>query len=155
MTTFEYGDRFRHRGFNETGTFLGFDELADPTCRTVHVRFDDGREGSTFDEKLKEIAESAKTGAILVVPTLEQKGKYVNLTGLSPMGLGDGKPADAGPTIIINANQVKRFHTIATGHGWTDAERDELLKAHGYGSSTQITVADYEGLVDTLKERQK
>lgn len=123
------------------------------------VRFDDGREGSTFNAGLAAGAVDAQKDGALVLPTFEQKGKYVNLTGLSLMGLGGGTPTDDAPavdthTVVINPNQVKRFHAIATVHGWTDAERHELEQANGYGSSKEITVADYERLVDILKSRQ-
>lgn len=48
MTDISEGDRFYHRGFREFGTYLGCDELSDPSMRTAHVRFDDGREAMAF-----------------------------------------------------------------------------------------------------------
>lgn len=120
------------------------------------VHFDDGREGSTFEAKLKEFAEGAKTAGTLVLPTFEQRGKYTNLTGLALMGLGGGEPAagSANGSAVINENQVKKFHAVATGHKWTEAEKRELLSVHGFASSKDITVAAFDGLIETLKERQ-
>jgi len=120
------------------------------------VTFDDGRNGSTFDEKLAKAAADAKANGVLMVPSLEQKGQYWNLVGLAPAGNGNGHGAtDAGGAmVVISENQVRRFHAIATGHGWTEAERDELLSANGYGSAKEITVADYERLTDQLKAKQ-
>lgn len=122
------------------------------------IRFDDDREGSTFDTKLKELAEGAKAAGTLVLPTLEKKGKYTNLTGLALMGLGGGETAGNGhgdPAAAITENQVKKFEAVAKGHGWTDAERAELLSVHGFSTVAEITAAAYDGILDKLKERQK
>jgi hypothetical protein len=48
MTALEPGDRFYHRGFREFGIYHGTDELSDPSMRTGHVKFDDGRETMSF-----------------------------------------------------------------------------------------------------------
>lgn len=121
------------------------------------VTFDDGRSGSTFDTKLAGQAEAAQKAGTLVIPTLEQRGQYWNLIGLGPVGTapaGNGHGQPAGEA-IINENQLRRFHAIATGHGWSEAEQHELLSANGYTSSKAIKVADYERLVDQLKARPK
>ena len=112
------------------------------------VAFDDGRSGSTFDAPMAEQAQTAQKAGTLLVPTLEQKGQYTNLIGLGPV---KAQADPAGPEIIISENQVRRFHAIATGHGWTEKDRDELLAANGYASSKYIAVADYDRLVDQLK----
>lgn len=51
------------------------------------VKLDDGREGSTFDQPLAQAAEQARQGAVLVVPIMEQKGKYTNLLSLTPVSM--------------------------------------------------------------------
>lgn len=118
------------------------------------VTFDDGRAGATFDEKLRAQAAAAKDSGILVIPTFEQKGKYTNLIGLTPVtGAVEPEPSVAG-AVLVNPAQVTRFHSIAKHHGWTEAERAELLSAKGYASSKDIPVDVYDGLIDDLKSRQ-
>ena len=120
---------------------------------TMHlVTFDDGRSGSTFDEKLAKMATDAKAAGTLLIPALEQKGQYWNLIELKPVKVNGGSVAS--PTAIISREQVVRFHAVARTHGWTDAEGKELLAANGYASSKEITVQDYGRLVDELKKRQ-
>ena len=116
------------------------------------VTFDDGRSGSTFDESLAKMATDAKAAGALLIPALEQKGQYWNLIELKPVKANGASPQP--PGAIISREQVVRFHAVARTHGWTDAEGKELLAANGYASSKEITVRDYQRLVDELKARQ-
>lgn len=50
--------------------------------KVTWVEFVDGREASTFDEKIIALATEAKAGDWTVIPKLEVKGKFTNLTGL-------------------------------------------------------------------------
>lgn len=123
---------------------------------TMHlVTFDDGRSGSTFDEKLAKMATDAKEAGALLIPALEQKGQYWNLIELKPLhAAGRAVTANGAPDTIISREQVVRFHAVARTHGWTEVEGKELLAANGYASSKEIGVQDYERLVDALKQRQ-
>ena len=58
------------------------------------VVFDDGREGGTFDEPLAKTAERARIAKELLVPVLEQDGRYTNLLSLTPVE-APGPVADA------------------------------------------------------------
>lgn len=51
------------------------------------VKFDDGREGSTFDASLSDAASKAQKDRTLVLPLLEQRGQYTNLLSLTPAAL--------------------------------------------------------------------
>lgn len=81
MTAFAYGDRFHHRGFNKYGTFLGFDEMSDPTCRTVHVQFDDGREAMAFLNLLDPISKESPVNHTPAAQIPLEIGAQVTLAG--------------------------------------------------------------------------
>lgn len=121
------------------------------------ISFDDGRSGSTFDEKIAAAADAAKDAGTLVLPILEQKGQYWNLIGLESAkaeSQAEIPLAGNGSVVLISANQVTRFHAVAKGHGWTEAERAELLSAKGYGSSKDIPAGEiYDEIIAELKER--
>lgn len=55
MTELKVGDRFYHRGFRKFGIYRGCDELSDPTMRTAHVQFDDGREAMAFRSLMERV----------------------------------------------------------------------------------------------------
>ena len=117
------------------------------------VTFDDGRTGSAFDATLADQARKAQQSRILVFPTLEQKGQYTNLIGLAP--LDDAPTKDTPPSVVlINERQVRMFNAVATGHGWSDAERHELLSVHGFASSKDITTDALDDILTELKKRQ-
>jgi hypothetical protein len=125
---------------------------------TVH--FDDGRSGSTFDRALVEMARKCLAGKVLVVPTLAQEGRYLNLKELAPVApeAGNGEPTPEGEAVITPA-QLKRFWAIAKEHGW-EAEQVALvvLRPHGYDQTKDketeaplIKAKDYEAMCQELK----
>ena len=56
---------------------------------------------------------------------------------------GDGR--------LISEPQGKRFHAIARGQGWDEAQLHTLLSGYKLNSSKEITVAMYEEIVDKVK----
>ena len=61
------------------------------------ITFDDGRSGSTFDEPLARAAADAKAAQALVIPVLEQKGQYWNLTELARVSSAEPEPKKPRP----------------------------------------------------------
>ena len=59
--------------------------------------------------------------------------------------------ADVAPG-IISEPQLKRFHAIARGTGWTEEQVHDLLASWHYNSSKEIAVADYDAIVAKLKQ---
>jgi len=54
-------------------------------------------------------------------------------------------------TGVISAAQLKRLHAVASASKWSEAQAKTLLAAYGYTSSTDVTLAHYETLVERLK----
>ena len=129
----------------------------------VIVTFDDGRSGSTFSESLAASARQAQDAGVLVRPTLEQQGQYWNLTALEPI-TEPTMPAPALGEIIENGDptpgkahiteqEVRKFHAIARGHGWTDDERHDLLTSLGVNKVEEIPAVKYLAVLEHLKAR--
>ncbi len=51
----------------------------------------------------------------------------------------------------INQAQVTRFHTIAGQQNMTDGDKDRLLAHHGFESSKDITVAEYDKIIGEIE----
>ena len=62
------------------------------------------------------------------------------------------EPSDVARPAIISENQVKRFSAIATGAKWSDDQVHELLSGYQYNSRKEITLKDYDRIVDRLKQ---
>lgn len=56
------------------------------TGKVFHVvKFEDGREGTTFDDGVVGLAETSRQAGALIIPALETKGRYTNLVWLKPV----------------------------------------------------------------------
>ena len=101
------------------------------------VRFDDGREGSTFDEPRARAAQQAQQNGELMIPTLKQSGEYVNLLGLFPAESPESNPADA--VTLISEKQQKMLHAVIRGSGWGTTDQDHETALHDLLAKRQIT----------------
>ena len=119
------------------------------------VTFDDGRSGSTFDQKLATLATQAKEAGEYLIPALEAKGQYTNLTGLVPAGGNGHGGSEESEETVITEPQKKRLWAIAREHGWSPDEAKELVQGYGFEASEQITKVEYPEIVMKLKERRK
>lgn len=63
-----------------------------------------------------------------------------------------GAPNEPGGNNPINEGQLRRFHAIARGSGWNDEQIHDLLTGYKYNSSKEITVTDYEPIVEKVKK---
>lgn len=88
-------------------------------------------------------------------PTVEQRADGSALVTGIEIKTGTGKTGKAWTmgSAIINEGQFRKFHAVARGHGWTEAEVHELLSMHGFASSKDITVIALDTLLDALKAR--
>jgi hypothetical protein len=130
------------------------------------VSFEDGRSGSTFDSKLAKQAEQAKADGELLIPTVEQKGQYSNLTGLVSAGAvasqeTAGEANGGGGDAVIADAFRKRFWTTANTLKWTEDEVQALLveegclDGEGMPSAAHIKRKDFDRVLERVKLGKK
>jgi len=129
----------------ETGTSK---ETKKPYTR-YRVTFTDGRQGTTFDEGIKDRAEAARTAGVSVTPILDQTLKGVNLLGfeaLTEQAPAPTNPPDEpvnGPERVLTVRSVSTDagtrHVIQTDQRTLVTERQEWAdlaveaRRHGVG----------------------
>lgn len=67
-----------------------------------------------------------------------------------PQTNGTAAPT-TGPDRVISEAQRKRFYAISKDKGWTPEDMTALLGQHGYATSKDIRVRDYNKLVELLE----
>lgn len=112
------------------------------------VTFSDGRALSTFDQGIAAKALKAKAGGLFVRVQTEQRGQYVNLTGLDLVADQD---APSGPVSTINDEGQKKLWAVAEAHGWDEAGVMMLLRSHGFGGMSEVTTAKSGEVMNSLK----
>lgn len=139
-------------------------------CRISHTL---GHHEESGEIPMPVIVAEAERGAnamqrIGIATTYAKRYSLLGIIGMAPEDDPDAKtPAEearerpteraSGPSgdSVINENQVRRFSAIATGQKWTDEQVHDLLTGYQYNSRTEIKVADYERIVERLKEGPK
>ena len=62
-------------------------------------------------------------------------------------------PAGGLAGAVITEQEVRKFFAIARGHGWTDAERHDLLTSLGVNKVEEIPAVKYTAVLERLKAR--
>lgn len=120
------------------------------------VVFIDGREASTFDEKIATAATDAKAGDWTVIPKIEEKGKYKNLMGLErvivqeqALPLEDTEPV-GGPEKVLFTQEVLRANKPKAWKIQTDKRfyftevEGHAIVAKGAKDNSKSVVVDFE-----------
>lgn len=110
----------------------------------------DGRSGSTFDKAMAERARAAILKRVPVETTWEQKGQFLNITGLEAVSTDAPREA-VDPEGRINAEGVAKFWQIAKAHGWTEKDVMDLLAERQIPATSEITVGAYGAILNALK----
>lgn len=59
----------------------------------------------------------------------------------------------ANPDDVITSKQRKYLFTVASNNGLNTEQAKAIVEEHGYKSSTEIKVSDFDAILDTIRER--
>ena len=98
-----------------------------------------------------------------IAATYAKRYSLLGIIGMAPEDDDDAASAHPTPepkgtpdaSAVISEAQERRFHAIASGAKWDDEGKHRLLADFRYESSKQITLKDYDKIVELLKKGPK
>lgn len=133
---------------------------------TAKARDREGRvDAATGAVSLLGLKGEARANGLMKCETKAKRRVTLSLCGLGLLdetevetvpGAVIGEPAAGTPPkdddfATISPGQQKRFWAIARAHGWDESAVKDLIGVKGFGSTREILVSEYDGLIETLK----